>query len=345
MLRRIVLALVVALCLPSVFAPVALAECMDLPPRANEPIDAANAFVATVVDASNDIDPTSADGPEFDWHVELRVDRLYRGRIPDRLSYNGWAVGCHELLGDHLHAGDRLFIVSNVYRERPTPPGADPFAWIDAQVLAWRLVDGRWSFYEDALDYGTDREFYPRAARQATTTAEILRLADRGFLPDTSTDPAARRSSQQMWVAVWGPKDWAPDPGFSLEIGGLAYAVNANNGGGVTSIDAREPTIVRLRRLPDCVPVVRFAGRPGGRYVIRVSAGGTPRVEDWTGLGLDTGPALTPGPRACYPLPDTATNGRSPGDGPWHAFLVALSFVGGLVAVRQRVRTVVSRGD
>ena len=267
MLARLLLAVALALAFPAAFAPDALAECMDSPPRANEPIDVAYAFTATVIDASNTIDPVHPDSHDFNWHVDLRVDRVHRGSLPERLIYNGWSVGCHELLGDQLHAGDRLFIVSNVYREQATPPGADPFAWIDAQVLAWRRIDGQWSFYEDALDYGTDREFYPRAARQATTTAEILRLADLGFLPDTSTVSAARGSSQPIWVAVTGPKDWAPDPGFSLEIGGITYSVNANNGGGVTSIDAREPTIVRLRRLPDCEPIVRVVGRSGERYV------------------------------------------------------------------------------
>lgn len=336
MLRRILLAVLIALCVPSVFAPGAHAECMDSPPMANEAIDAAYALDATVIEASNTIGPASPDSAEFDWHVELRVDRRYLGRIPDRLSYNGWAVGCHELLGDRLHTGDRLFIVSNVYRERPSPPGADPFAWIDAKVLAWKRVDGRWSFYENALDYGSDPEFYPRAAREATTTAEILRLVDLGFLPQTSTGPAAERSTEPMWVAVRGPEDWAPDPGFSLEVGGTAYAINANNGGGVTSIDAREPTIVRLRRLPDCEPVVRFAGRPGGRYVIRVPDTGTPRVEDWTGYGLDTGPALSPGPRVCDPLPDTATEvGSARDQPPWQ--LMVVSFLLGLVIIRPRL--------
>ena len=337
MLARLLLAVALALAFPAAFAPDALAECMDSPPRANERIDVAYAFTATVIDASNTIDPVHPDSHDFNWHVDLRVDRVHRGSLPERLIYNGWSVGCHELLGDQLHAGDRLFIVSNVYREQPTPPGADPFAWIDAQVLAWRRIDRQWSFYEDALDYGTDREFYPRAARQATTTAEILRLADIGFLPDTSTDSAARGPSQPMWVAVRGPEDWAPDPGFSLEIGGIAYPVNANNGGGVTSTDVREQTIVRLRRLPDCEPIVTFAARPGERYVIRVSAAGAPQVEDWTGRGLDSGPALTPGPPVCDPLPDTATSRGSPVGGLWQALLLALSFLAGLLATRRRL--------
>jgi hypothetical protein len=312
---------------------------MDWPPRADERIEITHAFTATVIEASNTVDPAHPDSAEFDWHIDLRVERVYRGEVPDRLIYNGWSVGCHELLGHRLHAGDRLFIASNVFVAQPTPPGADPFSWLGANVFAWRRVDGRWSFYEDALDYGSDRHFYAAAARRATTTGEILRLADLGFLPDTATEPAARTSRPAMWVAVRGPRDWAPNPGYSLEIGERAYPVSASNGGGVTSVRVAEPTIVRLRRLPDCQPVVRFTGRPGGRYVIRVSAAGTPSVEDWTGHGLDSGPSLSLGPRACDRLPETATDSGTPGrETPLHSPLIALTFLVGLVLSLRRLR-------
>jgi hypothetical protein len=339
MLRRTVLALAIALAIPTVFAPAALAECMDSPPRADERVEISHAFTATVIEASNTIDPAHPDSAEFNWHVELRVERVYRGEIPRRLAYNGWSVGCHELQGDRLHTGDRLFIASNVFVAEPSPPGADPFAWIGAHVLAWRRTEGGWRFYEDALDYGFDRAFYPAAARRATTTAEILRLTGIGFVPDTATDPDPD-PVEAMWVAVTGPHDWAPDPGYSLEIGEIAYSISANNGGGVTSVAVAERTVVRLRRLPDCVPIVRFAGRPGGRYVIRLSEAATPRVEDWTGRGLDTGPALTAGPRTCLPLPDTATQGDSRDEhAALRSSLVVLSFLLGLIVVRRRLLT------
>jgi hypothetical protein len=200
MLTRLLLATGLAIALSGAFAPAALAECTDWPPRANERLDVAYAFIATVTEASNTIDPAQPDTADFNWHVELRVDRLYRGHVPERLSYDGWAVGCHELRGDRLRTGDRLFVVSNVFIEHPRPPGADPFAAVGAQVVAWKRVDGRWRFYEDALDYGADRHFYPPAARQATTTEEILDLMPVGFLPDTATE-APRPTDAEQWQA------------------------------------------------------------------------------------------------------------------------------------------------
>jgi hypothetical protein len=195
MLHRFLAALVVGLAASMAFAPAAVAECMDWPPRANERLDVAYAFMATVVEASNTIDPDNPDSADFNWHVELRVDRLYRGRLPKRISYSGWAVGCHELRGDRLSTGDRVFIVSNVFRDEPRPPGADPFAGIDAGVIAWKRVEGRWRFYEEALDSGSDGQFYSAAARRATTTAEILRLVSVAFLPDTASELIPQRDS------------------------------------------------------------------------------------------------------------------------------------------------------
>jgi hypothetical protein len=93
-----------------------------------------------------------------------------------------------------------LFIVNNVYLKGPRLPGADPFAAIGAQLVAWKRVDGRWHFYEDALDYGSDRHFYPPAARRATTTEEILGLMSVGFLPDTSTE-TPRHTDAEPWQA------------------------------------------------------------------------------------------------------------------------------------------------
>jgi len=102
--------------------------------------------------------------------------------------------------------------------------------------------------------------------------------------------------------------DWAPTPGYSLKIGHDAWTVNAMNGGGVTALPLTQPSIVRVRRLSDCTPVVRFVAQPGGHYFIRFDANGAGRVEDLTAQGMDSGPALgDPGAPACPRLPDTST--------------------------------------
>ena len=309
MLARATIALVFAVLIPALTPSPVRAECPDTAPRADERLDITHVFTATVTEASTMVDPSRPESADFDWHLELRVDHVYLGEIPERLAYNGWAVGCHELYGDRLRDGDRIFVATTVFVATPAPPGADPFASTGARVLAWNWTAGRWSFYEDALDYGSDRDFYPVAAREARTTADILRVLAAGGMPETST--AATSSSgagTATAVAVTGPRDWAPDPGFSLEIGDATYRIDSGNGGGVASGDLSAPRIVLLRRVRDCQPVVRFVARPGGRYVIRFTEDGMPHIEDWSGPGLDAGPALTAGPRSCGPLPDTSTS-------------------------------------
>jgi len=121
--------------------------------------------------------------------------------------------------------------------------------------------------------------------------------------------PAAPAGAVDVtWIGIGGPEDWAPRPGFTLEVGHDAWRIDAINGGGVTTVPLTSATVVRVRRLSDCAPVVRFVARPGRDYYIRFAAGGTARVEDWTGEGMDAGPALgDPSAPVCPALPDTST--------------------------------------
>jgi len=159
------------------------------------------------------------------------------------------------------------------------------------------------------------------------------------FLCLAMTSPAA--AVDDTWVGIGGPQEWAPDPGFSLEIGSTAYPIGPLNGGGVRTVALTKPTIVRVRRLPDCRPVVRFVAQPGRDYFIRFAADGTVHVEDWTSEGMDSGPAIDPGPAVCPRLPDTSTSpvpSQRSDDVP-----VAVIFVLGLVlaslAVARRPRS------
>ena len=138
-----------------------------------------------------------------------------------------------------------------------------------------------------------------RRACWAIAIATVLALA-------TSAQPAA--AAAPTWVAITGPADWAPTPGYTLEIGRDAWVINATSGGGVTAVPLSRPTVVRVRRLSDCTPVVRFVAQPGRDYTIRFASNGSARVEDWTGQGMDSGPALgDPVNPVCPALPDTAT--------------------------------------
>lgn len=110
------------------------------------------------------------------------------------------------------------------------------------------------------------------------------------------------------WIGIGGPRDWAPRPGYTLEVGDDAWRIDRDNGGGVTALPLTARTVVRVRRLADCVPVVRFVAVPGRDYYVRFAADGSARVEDWTDEGMDSGPALgDPSAPVCPALPDTST--------------------------------------
>ena len=152
------------------------------------------------------------------------------------------------------------------------------------------------------------------------------------------------------WIGIGGPEDWAPRPGYTLEIGHDAWRIDAIHGGGVASLPLTSPTIVRVRRLEDCAPVVRFVAAPGRNYYIRFAANGAARVEDWTGQGMDSGPALgDPSAPVCPALPDTSTADPTPGTS---SGLPVLAVAAGILAavvvfrrpVRRRVRMPRSAG-
>lgn len=78
--------------------------------------------------------------------------------------------------------GDVLLIASGGKDPRinPTLYGA---------LAIWRRTDEIWTFAKDAVAYGSDAAAGPRAARDATTTPEILALMQAP--PDTATDAAS----------------------------------------------------------------------------------------------------------------------------------------------------------
>lgn len=199
MKRSVAAALLVAGSLLVALAPTVSAECMSWPIRSSERPDIGYAFIATVTEASADVDP-APDMADYDWHIELAVERTYRGDVPATFSYNGWDVGCHFLRGDHLRTGDRLFIATERIARWGVP--SDPF---DGDVLVWIRDDGRWKLHTKALDYGADRDFYPRAARIARTTADVVRIVSAARLPDTATttaDSDGDRPPLTSWPAL-----------------------------------------------------------------------------------------------------------------------------------------------
>ncbi|MHB8959195.1 MAG: hypothetical protein ACYDAN_06180 [Candidatus Limnocylindrales bacterium] len=139
------------------------------------------------------------------------------------------------------------------------------------------------------------------------------------------------------WIGIGGPQDWAPRPGYTLEIGNEAWRVDATHGGGVTTLSLTTPTVVRVRRLADCAPVVRFVATPGRDYYIRFASDGSARVEDWTSEGMDAGPALgDPSAPVCPSLPDTSTAEPAPAPSSGLPVLAVAAGVAAAAAVLRR---------
>ena len=168
------------------------------------------AFTATVTGASTEPDEQASVAGEGDgsiWQVDLLVERVHRGDISsDSIEWTGHTLrhlACNnDLLGERLRPGDRLFIAIEAGFESETQP--EPYG----RVLVWRSVGAGWMFYDDALadDRDVDAGPYPPAAREATTTQEIM--AAISGIPDTATEPAAgdahRVGSEAGRLAILG---------------------------------------------------------------------------------------------------------------------------------------------
>lgn len=185
MRRRLSTAIVGSIVLLIAFVPATFAECMNWPLEASARPRVAFAFVATVTDVER-LEMFEAGSGEFRYWVTLQTERVYRGRVQDKLELTGTNAGCSFLYPSALAEGERLFIAS----ERLRPGGA--YETDVGNVLAWKRTGSRWTFYEDALRDGSNETYYPRAARSARTTADIVRLVSAAPMPDTATDPQVR---------------------------------------------------------------------------------------------------------------------------------------------------------
>lgn len=162
------------------------------------------------------------------------------------------------------------------------------------------------------------------------------------FLVAATAGPVAAQDDR-VSLTVLGPSGHlpTPHPDYTLEVGSAAWTIDPSIvGGGLITVPANGPLVVRLRLLSTCAPVVRFVAQPGSSHVIRFLGSGTFRVEDWTKNGLDALGGFPPaGPLVCPRLPDTATAGiESPPSGGSPGALLALAFLLGLFAVARRLR-------
>lgn len=184
------------------------AECSNLVPDEELGPGIQAAFLATVTEASTSVDP-NPDANPWDWHVELRIDETYVGRVPSTLSFNGYEGGCAELQGGALRTGDRILIAVEQLALDYLP--AAPF---ERHSMIWHKTSEGWSFFLNAVPGQIRSGFYPDAAVNATTKAGILAFIAAHSMPSTSTHPAA-------------PASWSPSTfllGLAAVIGfGLGW--------------------------------------------------------------------------------------------------------------------------
>jgi len=169
--------------------PGVLAECGNLVAGEGKDLSITAAFRATVTEASEDVDPND-DGNAWDWHVELSVDETYVGEVPTILAFNGYQGGCAEFQGGALRAGDSIIVAVE-----QLPLDYLPAAPFEGHSVIWHHTQEGWSFFLDAVPGEVRPGFYPEAALDADTKAEILRFITSRSMPSTDAGPAEARAT------------------------------------------------------------------------------------------------------------------------------------------------------
>ncbi len=194
---RLSLAVALAATLVPAMAPSALAECPNLAVDPVARLSAGAAFLATVTEVSDDVDANLVANP-WDLHVELSVESIYAGDVPSKLSFNDYDGGCGELLVGALRPGDRIIVAVE-----QLPLSYLPAAPFEGHIVVWKKTAGGWSFFQDALAFGSQALFYPGAPRDATTKADVLEVIAGWTMPATSTigDPVAPdTATPALWI-------------------------------------------------------------------------------------------------------------------------------------------------
>jgi hypothetical protein len=144
------------------------------------------AFRATVTESSDDVGPPPRGGAPFDWHVEMSVDQVYAGDVPETIISEGWEGGCASLRGDQLRVGDRLVIVS-----RRLPTGPEDLRW-RGDSLVWHATPHGWRLYRRSFNVSSRFSRLPREARGYLTSTRLAALVARnpGDLPSTDVGPS-----------------------------------------------------------------------------------------------------------------------------------------------------------
>jgi hypothetical protein len=189
-------ALVVSGAAVGVMSGPASAECaayMDTRPARMSDF-AGYAFRATVTESSDDVGPPPRGNAPFNWHVEMAVDQVYAGDVPDTVVSEGWDAGCGSLRGDQLRVGERVVVMT-----RLLPLGPDDLRW-RGDSLVWTATPRGWHLYRRALNVSGTFAILPREARGYLTSGQLAALVS--ALPGTDTAPTETPSGPPPTVGV-----------------------------------------------------------------------------------------------------------------------------------------------
>ncbi len=143
-------------------------------------------------------------------------------------------------------------------------------------------------------------------------------------LPATANGPTI--------IAVYGPQDWRPDPGYEVHALGRTRTIDADNGGGRWGVDASTPFTVTVLSLEGCEPILRFPAQPGRIHAIEFDADGG---VSWRKLsGSDGGFLPATAPECGLPDTDSATAPTRPDGAPTVLILALAAALGVLLGRR-----------
>ena len=216
---RVLLAAVVAASSLTIVPSVTVAECQPMSGQDDISNYVGVAFIANVVEVTDEVDAPMPDAAPFDWKVVLDVDRVFRGEVEDTLHWNGWKNGCSGIRPYMFQPGHRLFI-STAQLDPEGMRAPSPY------TLVWRKL------HKDRYGgaYGEDR--WPFHSR-------VLKAKYSGFPSEARTSSKLRRIRKAVEANDDGWHEPLPRPERATDaLGDRPTAIEVNDPPGGGWVDA-----------------------------------------------------------------------------------------------------------
>jgi hypothetical protein len=136
-----------------------------------------------------------------DYRVEMTVERVYRGDVPDHLDIQVFGAGCTVFQPSGLTLGDRVFFALD---KLSLPENSS----LSGPLVIWRKTSTGWAFADDALrdSFGTlGPQYWSKRLRSSDSLSDIL--AAISGMPNTATESGGAAEDQKgiaglfVWLA------------------------------------------------------------------------------------------------------------------------------------------------